>query len=97
MEFLDMVVTIDKDKVKQLTEEVEKESKRVLINIGNLVRTYREKDNVSLRELSRRSGVCIASVCELESGGKLPHIPILLKIAFALGIPLTEILNENLI
>src|SRR5438874_1679177 len=63
-------------------------------NFGSTLRYYREKKGMSLQELFERTGVSNSYISRLERGDrKAPSIPISSKIADALGIPLSLLLD----
>ncbi|EID55555.1 helix-turn-helix domain-containing protein [Saccharomonospora xinjiangensis] len=62
-----------------------------LDQIGPRLRRVREKRNVSLTELSRRTGVSKSTLSRLETGHRRPSLELLLPIAAALAVPLDEI------
>lgn len=62
-----------------------------LDQIGHRLRRVREKKNLSLAELSRRTGVSKSTLSRLETGHRKPSLELLLPIAAALAVPLDEI------
>ncbi|MEI4770482.1 helix-turn-helix transcriptional regulator [Psychrobacillus sp. FJAT-51614] len=63
-------------------------------NFGSTLKYYREKKGLSLQELFERTGVSNSYISRLERGDrKAPSIPISSKIANALGIPLSLLLD----
>ena len=63
-------------------------------NFGSTLKYYREKKGLSLQELFERTGVSNSYISRLERGDrKAPSIPISSKIADALGIPLSLLLD----
>ncbi len=54
-------------------------------NIGERLRRLRQQKNLSLRELSRRSGVSATQISEIERNLTAPTVPTLMKIIAALG------------
>ena len=81
-------------KVKKSKENVEQDVYAILGNISDFLRGKRNHAGLSIRELSRRSGVCIASICDAENYKRLPKVDILLRIAFALGISSNELFSN---
>ncbi|GGA43270.1 helix-turn-helix domain-containing protein [Psychrobacillus lasiicapitis] len=66
-------------------------------NFGSTLRYYREKKGMSLQELFERTGVSNSYISRLERGDrKAPSIPISSKIADALGIPLSLLLDISI-
>jgi transcriptional regulator with XRE-family HTH domain len=65
-------------------------------NFGSTLRYWREKRGLSLQELFQRTGVSNGYISRLERGErKAPSIPISSKIADALGIPLSLLLDVS--
>lgn len=58
---------------------------------GRLKR-LRLRRGLTQRELARRARITQPYVTQLEQGQKMPSIPILRRLARALGVPLTELL-----
>ena len=69
------------------------EPSEVVLEIGYLVRLLRQRERLTIAELSRKSGVSVATISRLERKG-LCGTEILLKVLFALGQ--LEILNDFL-
>jgi transcriptional regulator with XRE-family HTH domain len=65
-----------------------------LRTLGALLRARRLRKELSLRELSNRTGVSNAYLSELERGLHEPSLSVLLAIASALDTPLAEILVQ---
>jgi len=58
------------------------------------LKTLREKQNLSLGQLAGRSGLSKVVLAQLEKGGTNPTINTILKVANALGVPYTTLLNS---
>lgn len=54
-------------------------------NVGARIKQLREEQRLSLRELSRRSGVSATQISEIERNLTSPTVPTLMKIIDALG------------
>lgn len=54
---------------------------------------YREAKGLSMAELSRRSGVSVAQISDIEAGNKNPTITTLCKLSKALGVPCSELFS----
>ena len=52
----------------------------------NYVEEYRLKKELSLSELSRRSGVAVSHIHNIESGTKAPSVDILCKLSKVLDV-----------
>jgi len=71
--------------------------KEVSKRIGKILQFYREKNGLSLRELHRKTNVCIAVISSMENGENLSKVESLLKVCIAAGVPLTEIMAPQII
>jgi XRE family transcriptional regulator of biofilm formation len=59
-----------------------------------VLKALREKKGLSQAEVAKRSGVTRFYVSQLESGlRKNPSLPVLKRLARALGVPVTELLE----
>jgi transcriptional regulator with XRE-family HTH domain len=65
----------------------------VLMNVR--IQTIRESKGVSRAELARKSKVALSHLNSIESGEKSPTIRILEKIAKALEVPITDLLDNK--
>lgn len=68
---------------------------------GKLCRLYgiyfnsiRTRKGISLRQLSKSTGISIALISMFEQGDKLPRLETLLRLVIALGIPYSEVLGQ---
>ena len=66
-----------------------------LADIGSRVKSFREKRNLSMRELASRAGVAVSFISKLETGKTSPTIMTLQKILEALGITVVEFFSEG--
>jgi HTH-type transcriptional regulator / antitoxin HipB len=62
---------------------------RLRYELGTIVRERREELNWSQTELARRAGMRQPAVARFEAGGTVPTIPLLERLADALGLKLT--------
>ncbi len=83
--------------MKVAKENISTYVKEVSKRIGNLLRDSRLDKGMSLRELARKSGVCIASISDVENANKLPRLLIIIRLAEALEIPFEKILGKDVI
>ena len=60
--------------------------------VGDKVRDLRKGRGWSQQELADRAAISMQTVSNLETGRHVPGIATLLKIAGALGVPLTDLL-----
>ena len=64
-------------------------------SIGFKIKTIREQKAISQAKLANESKITAAYLCELESGAKTnPSFSVLQKLATALGIKVTDLLEE---
>lgn len=61
---------------------------RLAIELGASVRALRERHGWSQSELARRAGMTQSAVARFESGGTVPTIPVLERLAHALDADL---------
>ena len=64
-----------------------------MTRVGEKVRKLRKARRWSQQELGDRAGVTAQTVWNLETGRHVPETATLLKIARALGVPLSELLE----
>jgi transcriptional regulator with XRE-family HTH domain len=67
----------------------------ILQIVAERIRVLRSRRGLSLRELSARAGASAAMLSELERGAKSPTISLLSSIARALGVPLSQLVDEE--
>lgn len=68
---------------------------RIIGSIGLKVFSLRKRMGLSLQQLSERSDVSAAAIHKIEQGGMVPTITTLLKIAGALGRPVSYFVEED--
>lgn len=59
------------------------------------LRQIREERKLSQQALARRAGVAQSTVSEIESGKESPRVKVLAKLAAALGVPVSTLLDEE--
>lgn len=65
-------------------------------NIGEIIKEYRTKKNISRKELSELSGVGTTTIADIETGrAKNPGIETIEKISNILKIPINIIFKET--
>ena len=64
------------------------EAARLAYELGRSVRTLREDKGWSQTELARQTGMTQSAVARFESGGTIPTLPVLERLAHALGVEL---------
>jgi transcriptional regulator with XRE-family HTH domain len=69
--------------------------KRIVNSIGLKVFTLRKSMGLSLQQLAERSDVSAAAIHKIEQGGMVPTITTLLKIAGAVGRPVSFFVEED--
>ena len=74
---------------------IEKNLNTIKYNFSELIREARTigHNKMSIRELSRLSGVSTAVISDLETCTNLPRIEILLKLCACLGVPFYKLFN----
>ena len=68
---------------------------RIVGSIGLKVFSHRKRMGLSLQQLAERSDVSAAAIHKIEQGGMVPTITTLLKIAGALGRPVSYFVEEE--
>src|SRR5579864_3348001 len=68
---------------------------RIIGSIGLKVFSLRKRMGLSLQQLGERSDVSAAAIHKIEQGGMVPTITTLLKIAGALGRPVSYFVEED--
>ena len=68
---------------------------RIIGSIGLKVFSLRKRMGLSLQQLGERSDVSAAAIHKIEQGGMVPTITTLLKIAGALGRPVSYFVEEE--
>src|SRR6266851_1633075 len=71
------------------------ELQRIVGSIGLKVFSLRKRMGLSLQQLGERSDVSAAAIHKIEQGGMVPTITTLLKIAGALGRPVSYFVEED--
>jgi transcriptional regulator with XRE-family HTH domain len=69
---------------------------RIVSSIGLKVFSLRKRMGLSLQQLGERSDVSAAAIHKIEQGGMVPTITTLLKIAGALGRPVSYFVEEEI-
>ena len=72
-----------------------RELERIVGSIGLKVFSLRKRMGLSLQQLGERSDVSAAAIHKIEQGGMVPTITTLLKIAGALGRPVSYFVEED--
>ena len=67
---------------------------RIAFELGAEVRMLRERRGWSQTELATRSGMTQSAMARFEAGGTVPTLPVLERIATALGMRLSVALTE---
>lgn len=71
------------------------DTERIVESIGHKVYSLRKRMGLSLQKLAERSDVSAAAIHKIEQGGMVPTITTLLKIAGALGRPVSYFVEEG--
>ncbi len=64
-------------------------------NVGETIRSIRDKKNLSLRLLSKLSGLSANAISKIERGENSPTVSSLHSLAAALGMTITEFFNTK--
>jgi len=64
-------------------------------SLGKKVQLFREMRNLSLEEVSKRSGLCVDEIEKIENGDLIPSLTPLIKIARVLGTRLGSFLDDD--
>lgn len=67
----------------------------MILKIEMLIKQIREQKNISLRELSRRTGISDSHLSNIERGEKETVLSKLLMIADALDVEITDIFKRK--
>jgi transcriptional regulator with XRE-family HTH domain len=62
--------------------------------VGDQIRRVREHHNLSQVDVCGRSGVDVATYSRIEQGHSSPKLDTLLRIARAIGVPVSELMHE---
>jgi len=76
-------------------EDATDDLERIVSSIGLKVFSLRKSMGLSLQQLSDRSDVSAAAIHKIEQGGMVPTITTLLKIAGAVGRPVSYFVEED--
>lgn len=66
------------------------------MDIGKAIKDHREKQNMSMNELARRSGVAQSGISEMEAGRRQPTFDVLEKLINALNMTLNDFFTEDI-
>src|SRR6516165_2553629 len=72
------------------------EVERIVGSLGLKVFSHRKPMGLSLQQLGERSDVSAAAIHKIEQGGMVPTITTLLKLAIALGRPVSYFVEEDI-
>jgi DNA-binding transcriptional regulator YiaG len=67
---------------------------KAALHIGPAIQRARELVDVSAEELAGRLKVSTGSVCSWESGRSCPSVANLLRVAWALGVPMSRLVED---
>jgi transcriptional regulator with XRE-family HTH domain len=71
------------------------EHEAISIDVAHRLRQLRESEQISMRELGRRSGLSANALSMIERGRVSPSVSTLYKIAEALGVSITRFFGEE--
>lgn len=66
-----------------------------MTDIGKLIKTYREKKNLTQQELAVKARLGTKSIQKYESGEQIPDTQTALKISTVLDLPASELLEHE--
>ncbi|MFJ4322284.1 helix-turn-helix domain-containing protein [Streptomyces tricolor] len=61
--------------------------------VGEQIRAVRELHNLSQNDVCSRSGIDVATYSRIEQGHSSPKLDTLIRIADAIGVPLTHLVD----
>lgn len=64
-------------------------------NVGQQIRTIRERQGLSLRALAQRCGLSVNAISLIERGENSPTVSSLHLMATALGVPITDFFKDD--
>ncbi|MFI5322481.1 MAG: helix-turn-helix domain-containing protein [Thermodesulfobacteriota bacterium] len=68
----------------------------IVSKLGEKIKALRVEKNMSLKDLSGRSGISAAAIHKIESNGIIPTITTMMKISDALGKKVSHFIEEEL-
>lgn len=84
-----------KDKLQQNPHAAGSESDRLLEKaIGRAVRQFRDKNNVTIHDLSRASGISPGMLSKIENGATSPSLSTIRALSTALNVPVTALFRD---
>lgn len=69
----------------------------VSVQIGNLIKTFREEKNLSQERLAEKSQLSLKTIYRIENGLIDPKLSTLISISQGLEVPLSTIFLENIL
>jgi transcriptional regulator with XRE-family HTH domain len=63
--------------------------------LGSRLRRIRRENALTQEELAHRSGVSLVMIAKTEQGQRQPRLPVLTRLAAALDVPLSELLDNH--
>ncbi|MCH8029927.1 MAG: helix-turn-helix transcriptional regulator [Candidatus Dadabacteria bacterium] len=76
-------------------EEARNQIDRIVSKLGEKIKALRKDTGLSLKDLSRRSGISAAAIHKIESNGIMPTITTMMKIADSLGKKVSYFIEEE--
>ena len=67
----------------------------IVSKLGEKIKILRTEKNLSLKDLSNRSGISAAAIHKIESNGIIPTITTMMKVADALGKNVSHFIEES--
>ena len=78
-----------------MSETPQLDASQLRFTLGLKLKTLRQKLDLPLKEVARRSGLAISYLSEIEKGKKYPKPEKLLHLARALGVPFDELVSPQ--
>ncbi|MGW5231889.1 helix-turn-helix domain-containing protein [Streptomyces nodosus] len=63
--------------------------------VGEQIRRVREQHHLTQHEVCGRSGIDVATYSRIEQGHSAPLLDTLIRIADAIGVPLSDLVRES--
>ena len=74
---------------------VDKNDFDISYELGNSIRKVRKQNKMTMEQLSKKSGVSVLTIGNIENGKTNPTINILWKLSSALNVPLSQLLGYS--
>ena len=61
------------------------------MTLGEKIKELRKEQNLTIDQLSKKSGISMPTICAIENEKRKPHLPILQKLSVALNCSFDEL------